>query len=163
MHVQLTQTAKEAGLTYNFDDAKVANSYDAHRLIQLAKTQGLGDAAEERLFKAYFTEGRDFSDHETLVALGREIGLDEAAVKSMLDNNAYSEEVNRDIAEAETIGIRGVPFFVFDRKYAVSGAQPSATFLGALDTSFAEWQKAQAGAITELNEGEVCTTDGDCK
>ncbi|HSC37193.1 MAG TPA: DsbA family oxidoreductase [Chitinophagaceae bacterium] len=163
MHVQLTQTAKEAGLTYNFDDAKVANSYDAHRLIQLAKTQGLGDAAEERLFRAYFTEGRDFSDHDTLVALGKEIGLDEAAVNAMLDSNAYSEEVNRDIAEAETIGIRGVPFFVFDRKYAVSGAQPAATFLGALNTSFTEWQKEQPGPVTAINEGEVCTPDGDCK
>src|SRR5690606_25816142 len=80
MHENVTQMAKEAGLTYNFDKAVVANSFDAHRLIHLAQENGLGDAAEERLFTAYFTEGKDIADPLTLVELGKEIGLAEATV-----------------------------------------------------------------------------------
>jgi predicted DsbA family dithiol-disulfide isomerase len=141
MHQGVVQTAKNAGLEYNFDKAVVANSFKAHRMIQLAKTKGLGDQAEERLFSAYFTEGKNFGNPEVLTALGKEIGLTEADVQEALTNETYAQKVKEDIQEAGRLGVNGVPFFVFDRKYAISGAQPPAIFLQALQQSFSEWQK----------------------
>lgn len=144
MHQQVTDMAKEVGLDYHFENAVVANSIDAHRLLQLAKQHGLGDAAKEQLFKAYFIDGKNIGSYETLQAIGENIGLDAATVADVLASNAYLAEVQADVAEAQRIGVRGVPFFVFDRKYAISGAQPAEAFLGALQTSFAEWQLAKA-------------------
>jgi len=162
MHKQVTAMAKEVGLEYNFDKAVVANSFDAHRLIQLAKTVGLADAAEEQLFLAYFTEGKDVSDHAVLKVLGKNIGLDEAQVSEMLNSDKYTKEVQQDIAKAAQTGVRGVPFFVFNRKYAVSGAQSPDIFLQALKQSHEEWRKDQPVTLTEIGEGETCTPGGDC-
>jgi predicted DsbA family dithiol-disulfide isomerase len=162
MHEQVIQMAKDAGLDYRFDKAIVANSFDAHRLIQLAKTKGLGDAAEERLFRAYFTEGKDFGDHETLISIGKEIGLPEDEIKSALVSEIYAEKVEQDIQEATEIGVQGVPFFVFDRKYAVSGAQPPEHFLQALNQSFGEWEKDNPATPLVVEEGAVCKPGEDC-
>lgn len=163
MHENVVQMAKAAGLTYNFDKAVTANSFDAHRLIQLAKTKRLGDEAEEHLFKAYFTDGRDFSSLAELIKLGKEIGLDENAVKEVLNSEQFSYEVNQDIREARNIGVQGVPFFVFNRKYAVSGAQPADTFLATLQKSHGEWRKDNPGTGLKVSEGPVCTPEGECK
>lgn len=164
MHEHVVQTAREAGLTYNFDKAVIANSFDAHRLIQLAKKHGAGDAAEEHLFKAYFTDGEDVADHATLQRIGGEIGLDATEVRTMLESDAYAEEVHRDIARAGAMGIRGVPFFVFHDRYAVSGAQPVETFVQALQQSWAEYEKEHP-VIVDLSspEGSVCSVDGVCE
>lgn len=159
---QVTAMAAQVGLEYNLDQAVVANSFDAHRFVQFAKTKGKGNEAEEQLFKAYFTDGKDTSDHDTLVNLGIEIGLDAGEVRAVLQSNAFSEQVNTDIYEAQQVGARGVPFFVLDRKYAVSGAQPSETFLGALDKSFAEWSKANPAPLINIGEGTSCSIDGKC-
>lgn len=140
MHENVVQMALEAGLDYDFDNTVVANSFDAHRLIQFAKTKNLGDEAEERLFKAYFTEGKDMCARANLLQFAKEIGLDENETKKVLGSNAYTEEVKRDIEEAAQLGVRGVPFFVFNRKYAVSGAQPSEAFIGVLEKSFSEFK-----------------------
>lgn len=145
LHKNVIAMAKEAGLNYDYDKAVVANSFDAHRLIQLAKLHHLGDAAEERLFKAYFTEGKDMSDITTLILLGKEIGLDEKLLTDVLNSNQYADAVNKDILEAEQIGVQGVPFFVFNRKYAVSGAQPDSVFLETLNKSFDEWLSHLSG------------------
>lgn len=163
LHESLIKTAKKAGLEYNFDKSVVANSFDAHRLIQLAKTKGLGDQAEEHLFRAYFTEGKDFGDHETLITIGTDIGLPEDEIRKALNSEAYSEKVKEDIQEAAALGVGGVPFFVFDRKYAVSGAQPPEHFLQALKQSFDEWRKNISSADTWATEGAVCTPDGECE
>lgn len=163
MHENVVNMAKAAGLTYNFDKAVVANSFDAHRVIQLAKTKGLGDEIEERLFKAYFTEGQNFSDAEVLTRLGHEIGLKEADIEEVLKSDRYGNEVKKDIEEAQKIGVQGVPFFVFDRKFAVSGAQPPLAFLETLNKSFTEWRKANPATKMEVVEGPVCTPAGDCK
>jgi predicted DsbA family dithiol-disulfide isomerase len=163
MHENLIQTAKKAGLDYRFDRAIVANSFDAHRMIQLAKTKGLGDEAEERLFRAYFNEGRDFGDHATLIEIGKEIGLPEEEIRLALNSDDYAAKVEADIHEAEELGIRGVPFFVFDRKYAVSGAQPPEHFLQALKQSFGEWRKENPATDIISSEGAVCTPDGECE
>jgi len=139
----------------------VANSFDAHRFANLAKKNGKGLEAEESLFKAYFTEGKDISDHDTLIQLGIDIGLDGAVVKQALESDAYAKDVQKDIAEAEALAVRGVPFFVIDRKYAVSGAQATETFVQALNQSYTEWKKENTQFTTI--QGEVCSTDGDCK
>jgi predicted DsbA family dithiol-disulfide isomerase len=133
MNERVTEMAAEVGLTYRLDNAVVANSFDAHRLSHFAKKYGKQDAVEELLFKAYFTEGKNTADHETLVSLAEEAGLQGEEVRSMLSGTDYSDEVNRDIYEASQVGARGVPFFVFDNRYAVSGAQPSEIFLQVLN------------------------------
>lgn len=163
MHDNVVEMAKQAGLNYNFDHAVVANSFDAHKMIQLAKTKGLGDAAEERLFRAYFIEGMDFGDAATLVKIGQEIGLQAAEIEAALVSEEYAKKVNADVAEAAQLGIQGVPFFVFNRKYAVSGAQPTEAFLQTLQKSFAEWEKANPKSAFEVLEGPVCKPDGKCE
>jgi len=162
VHAQVTQTAREVGLEYNFDKAIVATSFDAHRLIQLAKTKGLADVVEERLFKAYFTEGKDISDHKTLKALGKEVGLTEDAVQQMLASTAYSKEVRNDEAEAQAIGVNGVPFFVFNNQYAVSGAQAPAVFKQVLEKAWNEYEKTSAVTGAQYDEGAACTVDSNC-
>lgn len=142
MHENVTNMAKENGLDYHFEKAVLANSYDAHRLIHLAKKYKLGGEAEERIFKAYFTEGRDIANKETLMLLANEIGLkDEYEIKAVLDSDEFGNEVRLDIEEAQNIGVRGVPFFVFNREYAVSGAQPVEIFTETLNKSFESWKQ----------------------
>lgn len=134
----VVERAKTVGLDYHMDKAIIGSSFDAHRLIQLAKTKGKGAEAEERLFKAYFTEGAHLADHTTLAQLATEIGLDAKEVQEMLASTHFTEVVRADEREAQQLGVRGVPFFVIDRKYGVSGAQASDHFLGALDQAWKE-------------------------
>jgi protein disulfide-isomerase len=133
MHENVVNMAKSVGLEYNFDKAVVANSFDAHRVIQLAKKHGLGDAIEERLFKAYFTEGKNFADHETLAAIGEEIGLNREEILRVLNSKDLADNVHSDVEEGRRLGLQGVPFFVFNRKIGVAGAQDSTVFLQALE------------------------------
>jgi predicted DsbA family dithiol-disulfide isomerase len=148
MHEQVTQMAKDAGLDYHFDKAVIANSFDAHRLIQFAKTKGLGDAAEERIFHAYFTEGLDVGDLAVLTTLAEEIGLETADVTAVLNSNAFADAVDADVRESQRIGVRGVPFFVLDRKYGISGAQPAEAFKQAIEQAFGEWKAGDGGRGT---------------
>ncbi len=158
----VTQAGKQAGLELNFDRSIVANSFDAHRLIHLAQESHLGNALKDALFRAHFTDGKDISDHATLLALGKEVGLEETAIKTLLDSDQYAHEVSQDIQEARNIGVRGVPFFVFNRKYAVSGAQPPAAFLQTLEKSFAEWRLENPKVQLDIQEGPSCSPDGRC-
>jgi len=158
----VTQMAAEVGLTYNFDRAVVANSFNAHRFTHLAKKHGLGDAAEEALFKAYFTKGQNIDDNDTLIKLGVAIGLDAAEIKQVLESDTYADEVKYDIAQAQQLGIRGVPFFVMNNKYGVSGAQAVPVFLETIEKSFTEWQQENQKSSLTIIEGESCSPDGDC-
>ena len=97
---------------YNLDKAVVANSFDAHRFSHLAKQHNLQDEAEERLFYAYFTEGLNTGDHDTLIRLGTDIGLEADEVKRMLESNQFADDVKHDIYEAQQVGVRGVSYFV---------------------------------------------------
>ena len=142
---QVAARAAQEGLTYNFDQAVVANSFNAHRFSHLAKKHGLQDEAEEALFKAYFTDGKNIDDHETLADLGASVGINRNEVLDMLNSDEYDDEVRMDIHEARQVGVSGVPFFVFNRKYAVSGAQDSSVFLETLQKSFAEWTVEGSG------------------
>lgn len=134
MHKGVAERAKSVGLEYNFDKAVISNSLNAHRIIQLAKTKNIGDRMEEIFFKAYFTDGKDLNNGPTLIQLGIEAGLEENAIREVLESDdLFLKEVQSDIKEAGEIGIQGVPFFVFDRKYAVSGAQPVETFVKTIE------------------------------
>lgn len=132
MQDNVTQTAAEVGLKFNLDKSVIANSFDAHRLIQLAKVQGLADEVEEQLFIAHFIDGKNISDHQTLETIGTTAGLDRLAVETMLANTDFTDEVRYDELTAQNIGVRGVPFFVFNQQLGISGAQSPQTFLDAL-------------------------------
>jgi predicted DsbA family dithiol-disulfide isomerase len=141
MNDHVSRIAKEAGLTYNLSEAVVANSFDAHRFSHLAKKHNLQNKAEERLFAAYFTEGKNTADKNTIIQLGKDIGIDAVLVNQMLESNEYAEDVRNDIREAQQIGVNGVPFFLINDKYTISGAQESSTFLGALNQIWDEFEK----------------------
>lgn len=152
----MTQTAKEAGLEFHFEKTVMANSHNAHRLLHFAKEHQLGSELKELLFKAHFTDGKDVNDLNTLTLLGIEAGLEKEAVSHVLNSDAYSKEAKQDIQEAGKIGVQGVPFFVFDNKYAVSGAQSVVTFTQTLEKV---WQEGQFDSkITLLNT----STDNSC-
>ncbi|MEO8239048.1 MAG: DsbA family oxidoreductase [Flavobacterium sp.] len=130
MHKGVVERAKSVGLDYHFDKAIISNSLKAHRIIQLAKTKNADDEMEEIFFKAYFTDGRDLNDDTALMELALQVGLNPSDVQEVVQNeDLYLKEVKADIDEAREIGLQGVPFFVFDRKYAISGAQPVETFV----------------------------------
>lgn len=139
MQNNVTQIAKEVGLDFDFEKAVVANSFNAHRLIQFAKSKGLGNEIEEQLFKAHFTEGKNIDDKETLTQTGIAIGLDGNEIREMLASDAFAKEVKQDEMQAQSIGISGVPFFILNNRYAVSGAQSPDVFLQALSQAWTEF------------------------
>lgn len=163
MHEQLLVTAENAGLNFDFDNAKVANSFKTHRIIQFAKTRGLGDQAEEAFFKAFFIEGKDLNDENELIAIAKEIGLTEDEAEIALTDDQYSYAVKADIMEASQLGVSGVPFFIIDRKYAISGAQPPEAFLETIQKAYGEWKSENPESpFKEVSNGQSCSPDGDC-
>ncbi|WP_439483276.1 DsbA family oxidoreductase [Cyclobacterium plantarum] len=138
MNAHVARQATAVGLDYQLEKAIVANTFQAHRLLHHARGQNLQQQAKERFLKAYFTEGENIDDKETLIHLSEEIGLKEA--DKILAGDQYAAEVKKDILEARQLGIKGVPFFVFDRKYAVSGAQEAEVFQNTLSQAFKEWK-----------------------
>ncbi|THF84522.1 DsbA family oxidoreductase [Cohnella fermenti] len=134
----LTAQAATLGLDYHMDKSILTNSFDAHRLTHYASQFGKRNEMAERLFKAYFTDGLHIGDHETLASLAAEIGLDREGALAALAGRDFAEQVREDEQLAAQIGVRGVPFFVLDRKYAVSGAQPTEVFLQALEKAYSE-------------------------
>ncbi len=132
MNQRLVDLGAEEGIEYRFDDYIQANTRDAHRLLHLAQTRGLGGQMKDRLLRAQFSEGAVVDDHETLARLGAEVGLEGDEVRAMLAAGSFDAEVQADIDEAASLGASGVPFFVFDRAFAVSGAQPVEVFETAL-------------------------------
>ncbi len=164
MNTQAALMGKQAGLEYNFNKAIVANTFRAHQFLHFAKKYGKQTDAEGLMFRSYFTDGRNVDDIPTLVELGRSIGLDTVALKVALEQQTYADAVRADISEAGQIGIRSVPFFVFNGKYAVSGAQDPQTFLNVLERSFAEWEKEKPHKNIEIMEGGAsCTPNGKCE
>lgn len=159
----VTLMAEQAGLEYHFDRSVMVTSRKAHQLIQLAKVHGKDNEVEERLFKAYFTDGENIADTVTLTKIGVEAGLNETEVASSFDNQQLAFELNRDIQEARNIGVNGVPFFVFNRKYAISGAQPVPVFLDTLQKSFAEWRQQHPESVLQVQKGQKCSVDGVCE
>jgi predicted DsbA family dithiol-disulfide isomerase len=134
----VSQMAAAVGLAFNFDKAVVANSFDAHRFTHVAKGLGLQHEAEERLFLAYFCDGENTADIDTLTRIGSDIGLDPASLNAALRADDYAEAVRHDIYEAKQIGVNGVPFFVFNNRYGLSGARGTDTFIDVLNQLWAE-------------------------
>jgi predicted DsbA family dithiol-disulfide isomerase len=149
MQRHVARTGAADGLDFHFEQAKPSNTFDAHRLIHHAASQGLGLEMKERLMQAYFSQGRAVGDHETLLGLAVEVGLDREGAAAVLAGDAYADAVRADEDEAHAIGARGVPFFVFDRRLAVSGAQPAEVLAAALRQ-----------ALADVPAGEVCDDDG---
>ena len=140
---QMTELAAKVGLEYHLDKVQIGNTFDAHRLIHLADTQGLGGAMKERLLAAYFTEGRSVSDPAELADLGVEVGLDRTRVDAVMAGDEFGAEVRADEAQAVELGCTGVPFFVVDGKFGIPGAQPPDVLLRLLNRV---WDKSMEAA-----------------
>ena len=135
---RVTGIAKQVGLDYDYDHVHQTNTVKAHELLHFAKSRGLQLEMKEHLLKAYFVDGRHVGRIEDLADLAAEIGLDRADVVAALEANTYLADVKADVAQAEAYGIQGVPFFVIDGKYGVSGAQEAAAFANVLEQARAE-------------------------
>jgi predicted DsbA family dithiol-disulfide isomerase len=132
-HKRLTEYGHEVGIDYHFDDiTRSANTIDAHRLVRWASTAGKETEMVERLFRAYFSEGRDIGDHKVLAEIAGEIGLDAASIAARLATDEDRDGVLTEIQEAYQIGVTGVPCFILDRRYGVMGAQSVETLVSAI-------------------------------
>jgi predicted DsbA family dithiol-disulfide isomerase len=153
---RVVQMAKEAGLDYHMDTLIQTNTFDAHRLTLYAKTQGQMKEMTERILRAYFTESKHIGNHETLTDLAVEVGLNREEVAKMLASEEMADAVRADEQTAKQYGVTGVPFFLINKKYALTGAQPTETFVQALKKVIAE------NEITVLNSqgGDFCDDDG---
>lgn len=138
LHAEMEERAAGDGLEYHMAETKGGNTFDAHRMIHLAATTGHQGPAQERLMRAYFTEGESLGVWDTLVRLMEEIGVDPVEARSALELDRFAEDVREDEALAAQLGAQGVPFFVFDRRYGLSGAQPPETMLAALQRAWDE-------------------------
>lgn len=142
MLAQMTQMAALEGIEFDFEKLQHTNTAKAHRVLHLAKEQGLQSEFQERLFRAYFTEGLLVSDPEVLAQLGEEVGLDADEVRDAFADEQYGEAVEQDITRARMLGVNGVPFFLVEEKYGISGAQSADVFVSALEQ------------VLELRDGE---------
>jgi predicted DsbA family dithiol-disulfide isomerase len=138
MNERVTGVAAEAGLDYHLDEAHPANTFDAHRLLHFAAEHGKQAELKERLMASYFTEAKRIGEADVLVREAEAVGLDGEAARAVLDGTAYTDEVNSDLSLAQAFGISGVPFFVIDRKYGLSGAQPAEVIRQALENAWME-------------------------
>ncbi|WP_411954245.1 DsbA family oxidoreductase [Alkalibacillus sp. S2W] len=160
MNQQMAQQAQEVGLTFNMDQIIPTNTLNAQRLIQFAKQEGKGNVLNDSLMQAYFTEGLDMNDENVLADRAELIGLDREEALNALQSGAYRLNVNRDIQEAGDIGVQGVPFFVFNEKYAVSGAQPVETFVEVLEKVYEEEkQEPKLQMMHTPSKTEYCDDD----
>ena len=159
MFEQVTRVAAGEGLAYDFDRAIAANTFAAHRLVHLARTTGGAELAErtlEALFSAHFEHGADLGDDETLVRIVSGAGVDAEAARTVLAGDAGADAVRADEDEARALGVTGVPFFVVDRRIAVSGAQPVEVFTQLLETA---WRDAMPVQSLATADGTACVDD----
>lgn len=161
MMEQVRATGETEGIDFLFNEVVVANTVRAHALLQLAKAKGKGADLKQRLLHAYFSKSVNVDDPEQLLKIAEETGLDRKETREALTTDTPFRKVEFELKEAQALGIQGVPFFVIDRKYAISGAQEADVFLQALERSFSEWEHKQKEGL-DIIEGDSCTTDGDC-
>ena len=153
---QLKEMGKSAGINFNQDTTIAADTFPAHKLLHLAKEKGKADAMEEALFEAHFVSGKNIADIDFLVSLAEELGLDKKNARNILSDDAYDYEVKQDIMEAQNLGISGVPYYILDNKYAVSGAQPIELFAKALGQTYQE----NIVKLSEESGANTCGADG---
>lgn len=163
MNERVSRIAGEVGLDYHLDKAKPSNTLDAHRLLHLAKAKGIQPQVKERLMQAYFTEGEPIGDHEALVRIATEAGLDAEDARATLASDAYADDVRADEARAAAFGISGVPFVAIDETYGVSGAQPTEVFLTALQTAWTAAHPLTMVSATSDNASEGTDASGSCE
>lgn len=149
---------KEVGIDFNFENAVVANSLNAHRLIKFSEAKDLSGKMKEDLLQAHFITGKNIDDIDFLAELAALNGLDKEEVHKILVSDDYTYEVRQDEMEARNLGIGGVPFFVLDKKFGISGAQSAETFLKALNEA---WEDQQ-GIRLSTDAGGACEIDGAC-
>lgn len=158
IHRQMEQRAKQSGLEYNFDITVPANSFKAHRLLHLAKKHNVQNEIKELLFSGYFTNGKNIDDEDFLVETGKQAGLHEEKIHNALKSSSIGQEIHEDIKNARKLDIQGVPFFILNQKYSVSGAQPVEVFVEALDKV-----KEELNLDKLSNENNAfCGPDGTC-
>ena len=160
MQQQLIDLAAQEGLAFRLFDTVHTNTVDAHRLLHLALSSGgpeLQGRLKEVLLEAYFVHARDIGDHAVLRDAAATVGLDDARVDDVLDSDEYAEAVAADVAQARAYGATGVPFFVVDQKYGISGAQPATVFTQALEQA---WADAQPRLSVVGGDAAACGTDG---
>lgn len=152
----------EVGVEMNLEASIPANTKNAHRLTQFATSKSNSQAEQltESLFKAHFTDAKNIDDTEVLLSLAKEVGLDEEEVKQVLHSEDFAYEVQQDQMEAANIGVQGVPFFVLQDKYAISGAQPVEAFLEVLNKSWTHYTEDKKPL--EIIKGDSCDVDGNC-
>ncbi len=139
---QMEQRAAQAGLTFRMEDLRSGSTRDAHRLLQLAKERGRQAELAERLHRAYFTDQASIFDHPSLAGFAADVGLDRDEALAVLASDQYGQAVQADEEVAHTLGVTGVPFFVIDRRYGISGAQPAETIAQVLEQVWAETEAA---------------------
>ncbi|WKB36570.1 DsbA family oxidoreductase [Terrilactibacillus sp. S3-3] len=157
----IARQAAELGLIFDFEKMKPTNTFAAHRLVKYAE-KGKALLVSEKLFKAYFTEGQNISDYGTLLSIAEYAKLDRTEVEKVLqDKKMLASDVREDEALAQQYGVTGVPFFVLDSKYAISGAQPLETFKSALEKV---WQKEYASPVFQdlSTDNAGRCADGSC-
>lgn len=167
MNDRVSGVAAEAGLDYHLDQAHPANTFDAHRLLHFAAAHGKQAEMKERLLASYFTEGKRIGDTDVLVGEAEAVGLDGTAARAVLDGTDYTDDVNADLSLAQAFGVTGVPFFVIDRKYGLSGAQPAEVIRQALENAWMESHPltmvgATPAAAAASGDGDSCA-DGVCQ
>ena len=160
MNANVVAMAAGEGLEFRLDDARPGNTFDAHRLLHHAAAHGLQDAMKERLLRAYFTEGRAIGVLDTLVELAVEVGLEAGAVRGVLESDAHADDVRADQRDGTRLGIQGVPFFVLDRAFGVSGAQPVEVFGQALEQAWTAAHPLTMVAVEGDADAAACADDG---
>lgn len=158
------QQAASVGLTFNFDNMKPTNTFDAHRLAKFAKSHDKEREMTEKLLYGYFTESKHLGDYEVLADIAEAVGLDRTeTLKVLNDKNTYANDVRIDEGIAQQYGISGVPYFVINQKYAISGAQPTETFLGALQQVWKEeFPKTILQDLSTESADDTSCIDGNC-
>ena len=156
----MTQNAKNSGLDFHFEKSILANSLNAHRLMHLAKKHNLANELKEQLFKAYLTDGKDVNNWNVLEEVGVKVGLPTNEITELITSNLYNNEVREDQQQAQSLGVTGVPFFVFDNKYAVSGAQPTDVFLKTLEKAWEEGNFKAPLQMLNPTDANSCGIDG---
>jgi predicted DsbA family dithiol-disulfide isomerase len=158
MEGAITEAAESLGLELRLDRARGGNTFDAHRLLHLAETHGLGDAVKERFLRAHFTDGEPIGDPDVLRRVAVDAGLPPAEVDEVLAGDRYTDAVRADEAQARAYGATGVPFFVIDETYGISGAQSPEVFTNVLERA---WSETHDEAVAVPTAGDGCS-DGAC-
>ncbi|GGX35522.1 DsbA family oxidoreductase [Aquimarina muelleri] len=156
---QLTDMGKNSEVNFDFDKTFVANTFPAHKLLHLSKKYGKDNKMEELLFQALFEMGKNIADPQLLISFAEQLGIDKDETQETLNSNQFDNDVTQDFKEAKNLGISGVPFFVLDSKYSISGAQPVETFLSALKQNFDEAKMP----LENLGENDSSCTADECK